>query len=560
MVELTFAGVLAANIIAPLLACFVAFEYIPHTYLVLWIFMHILILISRLSANFKLAHFIKQNQTKNIKKLLLFTYCLIFISATLYSLFIWLGIVYNMPSIYILLISMMSIAISAGSISTLGSIYTAFLIYVLTSMVPLFIFMLYLGGKVFDVFAFVIFVFMLIIIKAGYRHFVILKNLVSLEETFRTIYEKSSDGIIIIKNEKFIDCNESILKMIGYKTKSEFLNFNIVEFSPEFQPDGRNSKEKAKEVMQIAFEKGFNSFEWLQNRSNGEEFWVEMVLTKIYLNDENLLHVVMRDISKRKANEQIIKELNQNLEEKVEESIFKIREKEKMLQNQHRSAQMGEMISMIAHQWRQPLAAISSTSSAMNIKASLNKLDIDTTIKLSNQIISHTQHLSETIDDFRNFFKPDSGVEETNYEEMINSIMSIIKDTIKDKKIELIQELQCNQNFKTYKNEIKQVVLNLVKNSEDILAENEIENPYIKIKTYAQDNQYILEISDNGGGVPQEIINKIYEPYFSTKEKRNGTGLGLYMSKKIVEDHCKGELSVSNDSEGAVFKICLKDV
>ena len=560
MVELTFAGVLAANIIAPLLACFVAFEYIPHTYLVLWIFMHILILISRLSANFKLAHFIKQNQTKNIKKLLLFTYCLIFISATLYSLFIWLGIVYNMPSIYILLISMMSIAISAGSISTLGSIYTAFLIYVLTSMVPLFIFMLYLGGKVFDVFAFVIFVFMLIIIKAGYRHFVILKNLVSLEETFRTIYEKSSDGIIIIKNEKFIDCNESILKMIGYKTKSEFLNFNIVEFSPEFQPDGRNSKEKAKEVMQIAFEKGFNSFEWLQNRSNGEEFWVEMVLTKIYLNDENLLHVVMRDISKRKANEQIIKELNQNLEEKVEESIFKIREKEKMLQNQHRSAQMGEMISMIAHQWRQPLAAISSTSSAMNIKASLNKLDIDTTIKLSNQIISHTQHLSETIDDFRNFFKPDSGVEETNYEEMINSIMSIIKDTIKDKKIELIQELQCNQNFKTYKNEIKQVVLNLVKNSEDILAENEIENPYIKIKTYTQDNQYILEISDNGGGVPQEIINKIYEPYFSTKEKRNGTGLGLYMSKKIVEDHCKGELSVSNDSEGAVFKICLKDV
>jgi PAS domain S-box-containing protein len=560
MMEFTFAGVFAANIIAPLLACFVAFEYIPHTYLALWVFAHILVFLSRIIVNFKLSYSIKHDKTKKTKKLLAITFCLVFISAFLYGVFILIGIIYDMPNTNILLIAMVSIAISAGAISTLGSIYTAFLIYVLTSMLPLLVFMLYLGGKIFNVFTFVIFVFTFIILKAGYRHYTILKNSVYLEETFRTIYEKSSDGIIIIKNEKFLDCNESILKMMRCKTKDEFLKLDITELSPKFQPDGSKSQEKANKFMQVAFERGFNSFEWLHSRYDGEEFWAEIVLTKIYLNGENLLHVVMRDVSKRKENEQMIKELNHNLEEKVDKSVRQIRKKEAMLETQHRSAQMGEMMSMIAHQWRQPLSAISSISSAINLKANLNKLDKETVIKLANQIISCTKHLSETIDDFRDFFKPNSGVEETNYEEMVNSIVGIVEDTIKDKKIELIQDLKCNQNFKTYKNEVKQVVLNLIKNAEDILMENKVQNPYIKVQTYVQDDEYILEVRDNGGGVPSEIIHKIYEPYFSTKEKRNGTGLGLYMSRKIVEDHCKGTLSVSNDDEGAIFKICLKGI
>jgi C4-dicarboxylate-specific signal transduction histidine kinase len=107
--------------------------------------------------------------------------------------------------------------------------------------------------------------------------------------------------------------------------------------------------------------------------------------------------------------------------------------------------------------------------------------------------------------------------------------------------------------FHTYPNEIKQVILNLLKNAEDILLEKEIENPTITINTY--DN--ILIVKDNAGGVPDDIIGKIFDPYFSTKTKKDRTGLGLYMSKTIIEDHCGGSLSVSNDNNGAIFKIEL---
>ncbi len=101
------------------------------------------------------------------------------------------------------------------------------------------------------------------------------------------------------------------------------------------------------------------------------------------------------------------------------------------------------------------------------------------------------------------------------------------------------------------------VILNIIKNAEDILIEKEVKTPYIKIITYSKDDEEILEIHDNGGGVPEDIIQNIFNPYFSTKLEKNGTGLGLYMSKTIIEEHCGGKLSVSNNENGAVFKIVL---
>lgn len=121
----------------------------------------------------------------------------------------------------------------------------------------------------------------------------------------------------------------------------------------------------------------------------------------------------------------------------------------------------------------------------------------------------------------------------------------------------MIQELNCHDTFITYPNELKQVILNLIQNAEDALIEKQIENPYIKISTYKENNQLTLEVSDNAGGVLEDIIDDIFNPYFSTKIQKDGTGLGLYMSKTIIEEHCNGELSVSNSTEGAVFRIAL---
>jgi signal transduction histidine kinase len=211
------------------------------------------------------------------------------------------------------------------------------------------------------------------------------------------------------------------------------------------------------------------------------------------------------------------------------------------------------MLSMIAHQWRQPLSAISSSAGALKLKARLNKLDTKTSIELSDDIIEFSQHLSATIDDFRKFFKSNKELKSTNYKELVDSVLHIAESSLISKNIKIVKEVDDKYTFQTHPNELKQVILNLIKNAEDILLERDINNPTITIKT----DKNILTISDNGGGIPEDIIDKIFEPYFSTKEQKDGTGLGLYMSKTIVEQHCSGKLNVSNNEDGAVFKIIL---
>ncbi len=214
---------------------------------------------------------------------------------------------------------------------------------------------------------------------------------------------------------------------------------------------------------------------------------------------------------------------------------------------------------MIAHQWRQPLAAISSTSGSMELKASLDKLDKDKAIELSRNISMYSQHLSETIDDFREFFKINKEKKDVSYTELIDCALNIVEDSIINKNIKIVKKINCEYKFNTYPNEIKQVILNLIKNAEDILIEKDVKDPTITIETSCSVNcvDSILKIYDNGGGIPEELIDKIFDPYFSTKSKKDGTGLGLYMSKTIIEEHCGGALTAYNSKDGAVFTITL---
>lgn len=244
--------------------------------------------------------------------------------------------------------------------------------------------------------------------------------------------------------------------------------------------------------------------------------------------------------------------------EELETAHKEVEKKDKMMFQQSRYAQMGEMINMIAHQWRQPLNFIGTTTAAIQFDVFFDKLDKKQLIKHTDNIAQQSQYLSDTIDDFRNFFRNDTGVEATSYNDLIGSVLNIIGESIESKGIEIQKDLKCFCKFKTYSNELKHVLINIIKNAEDVLLENKVEKPYIKIKTYGESKSRILTISDNAGGIPIDIIEKIFDPYFSTKDKKSGTGLGLYMSKIIVEDHCDGLLQVSNSTEGAVFKIIFK--
>jgi signal transduction histidine kinase len=248
-----------------------------------------------------------------------------------------------------------------------------------------------------------------------------------------------------------------------------------------------------------------------------------------------------------------LEEINFSLEEKISREIEANRQKDKALLQQSKLAQMGEMLSMIAHQWRPPLSAISATSGTISLKARMNRLDKDVAMELANSITEYAQHLSSTIDDFRNFFKDDKKKQSITLEEIVIGALNIVESSISSSNIKIVLDINSHAEVATYRNEVMQVVLNIIKNAEEILVEKNIQNPKIDIKVKG----FTLIISDNAGGIPEDIIDKIFDPYFSTKTKKDGTGLGLYMSKTIIEEHCGGKLSVCNSKEGAVFTVDL---
>ena len=255
-----------------------------------------------------------------------------------------------------------------------------------------------------------------------------------------------------------------------------------------------------------------------------------------------------------------LRTINENLEKRISEELQKVHDQNQIIITQSRQAQMGEMLSMIAHQWRQPLTAISATSSLIELKATVGQLDQKSLIRQAQDISRNVQYLSTTIDDFRNFFKPNKELRKIDYDMLIDAVLGIIQASLTDKNITVHRKLSCHASFYGYPNELKQVLLNLIKNAEDALIENESREPFVRIETRREGPHCILEISDNGGGIPDEIIGEIFDPYFSTKDKKIGTGLGLYMSKTIIEDHCRGNLSVINAGDGALFRIVLEIV
>jgi len=263
-------------------------------------------------------------------------------------------------------------------------------------------------------------------------------------------------------------------------------------------------------------------------------------------------------------NDEIVKwkdrvdQVSRTLSYKVSVEADKNLKKDKQILKQSRQAQMGEMISMIAHQWRQPLAAISTACISLQIKAQMGKTDSNIILEHTERISGYSKHLSDTIEDFRNFFKIDKNRQSTSFDEVFQAVLSIIEGSLNNKNILLTKDMNCDEKIQSYPSELKQVILNLIKNAEDALIEKGVKTPTISVRTYVKDFQAIFEISDNAGGIPKDILPKIFDPYFSTKIEKNGMGLGLYMSKTIIEEHCGGELSVRNDTEGATFVIKLK--
>jgi len=272
-----------------------------------------------------------------------------------------------------------------------------------------------------------------------------------------------------------------------------------------------------------------------------------------------------RDELLRKEEIQIL--INEKLEQRVKEEIEKNRLQEEQLRERTRMAQMGEMISMIAHQWRQPLGAISSTSINLQVKMELgvfNFKDDDGKIEFKTYLIdqlgkidSFVKSLTNTIDDFRNFYKPNKKSKLVLVKEPLTKALGIVRASFESEGIEIIDSVGSSKKIRLHVNEIMQVVLNILKNSHDNFMEKGIKNPKIYISCEDIENGVLIKIKDNGGGIPEDILERIFDPYFSTKNEKNGTGLGLYMSKTMIEDHHDGILSAINEDDGVCFVIEL---
>jgi len=250
-----------------------------------------------------------------------------------------------------------------------------------------------------------------------------------------------------------------------------------------------------------------------------------------------------------------LQSLNSNLETRITEEVAKNQKQQQELIEKSKHVYIGEMISMLAHQWRQPLTAITSSVNTLKLQNMLGKYEPEYFDERLTRIASYSHELSQTINDFRDFFQTTNHKESSSFEEMSDGVLSIIFPLLESKSIKLQKEYKANQDLFTYTNEVKQVILALIQNTIDAMKQNTITHPLIIIRTYQKEESLFLEIEDNAGGIPLDIIEHIFSPYFSTKSAKNETGLGLYMAKTIIEDHCQGHLKVSNTKEGACFSI-----
>ncbi len=330
--------------------------------------------------------------------------------------------------------------------------------------------------------------------------------------------------------------------------------------------DYLNHKKKSVKKIEIKSKDEFHQMATIINQNvsitqNNIEQNIEFIknATKVLENIEqgNLGTRISKDTNNEALNELkiVINNMIDNLEFKIQEEINKRLEQEQILIQQSKLASMGEMIGNIAHQWRQPLAQISAIHMNMKVTYDFDKFTkeyMESKIKEANKL---TAYMSQTISDFQNFFKPQGEKEVFSIEKACRDAYFILESSLKAHGIEVIFHITQDVTINGYKTEYSQVILNLLSNAKDILIERQIKNPKIELEIKDGNHFALVKIKDNAGGVDTSIIDKIFEPYFTTRHQTQGTGIGLYMSKNIIERNMHGYINVVNVEDGALFTV-----
>jgi signal transduction histidine kinase len=256
-------------------------------------------------------------------------------------------------------------------------------------------------------------------------------------------------------------------------------------------------------------------------------------------------------------NEELL-ETYRRLEQETAERILameELRQKDQLMIQQSRQAALGEMIGNIAHQWRQPLNSLGLLVQQAPLFCGLGEVDMEFLDSNAQKAMELIQHMSRTIDDFRSYFKPDKEKVEFRVHEAVQKVLTLMEGCLSNQRISIEVEVRDDPLIYGYPNEFSQVLLNILINAKDALTEREIAMPKVLFTIGTHENRAVVTIADNAGGIPEEIIDKIFDPYFTTKGPQEGTGVGLFMSKTIIEKNMGGRLSVRNIADGAEFRI-----
>jgi PAS domain S-box-containing protein len=332
--------------------------------------------------------------------------------------------------------------------------------------------------------------------------------------------ETNLKGIITYASKAFCDIS-------GY-TKDELINYphNIVRHE--------DSPSKDFESMWKIIKSGKKWHGVVQNKNkNSESYWVKATVAQLFDIENNLIGYCS-----------------------VRQDITELQLKSQLLEKQTRLAAMGEMIGMIAHQWRQPLTTMRSLMGKLKLKKQFDELDDETWLKSIEKHNSIIDYMDRTINDFLNFYRENNSEQKISVDSLINEPYKIVEALFEGNSIKFETDSNINEQVVLNIKKFEQVLMNLYKNSADEIIKNNIKDGMVYVKSYKEKEGLVIEVNDNGGGIPDDIIDKVFDPYFSTKSK-NGTGLGLYMCKVIIEDQLKGTIEIFNRNYGAVCKIWL---
>ncbi len=376
-----------------------------------------------------------------------------------------------------------------------------------------------------------------------------------VKETRKTGIISTEDNILISKIEQKIHTIDGILlKMFNYfdtkqtskaiETLQNELYPSVYSINIDLTGLINMNLEGAKEgyaKTELVYD---NTFEWIVVATIGTIAFAAL-LAIVLLQNIRLLHMRLAKMVDEKTKE--LQQLNHDLELKVQYEVEQSRQKDQIMFRQSRLASMGEMIGNIAHQWRQPLNAIVLIIQSFQMKRMAGmELSDEFIDKQVGEGIKLASLMSRTIDDFRNFFKPNHAEEIFSAQSIVQYSISLVKEYYEKAGISIFLRTQEDVKIKGYPNEFSQVIMNLLSNAKDVLEERAIEHKYIETSIAKEGNNAVIRVIDNGGGISEAVLDRMFEPYFTTKHKSSGTGIGLYMSKQIIEKQMRGTIGGSN--------------